>query len=64
MITLRPFEQERFDRLVELAQNRFDTALTQPEARVLMHSAAAYFLPTPPEVNPVLPSDPSSYAGS
>lgn len=32
MIMLRPFEQERFDRLVELARSRFDTVLTQPEA--------------------------------
>ena len=42
MIMLRPFEQEHFDRLVELARNRFDTALTQPETQVLMHSAAGY----------------------
>jgi len=52
MIMLRPFEQERFDRLVELARNRFDTALTQPEAQVLMHSAAGYELPKPSEEEP------------
>jgi hypothetical protein len=52
MIALRPFEQERFNRLVELAQTRFDTALTQPEARVLMHSAAAYYLPEPSQTEP------------
>jgi hypothetical protein len=44
MITLRPFEQDRFNRLVELARNRFDAALTQPEARVLIHSAGARHL--------------------
>ena len=52
MIALRPFEQERFDRLGELARNRFDAALTQPEARVLMHSAAAYNLPEPSGTEP------------
>jgi hypothetical protein len=52
MIMLRPFEQERFDRLVELARSRFDTALTQPEAQVLMHSAAAYDLPKPSDEEP------------
>lgn len=52
MIMLRLFEQERFNRLVELARSHFDTELTQPEARVLMHSATAYFLPTPSEVEP------------
>ncbi len=57
-ITLRPFEQERFDRLVELARNRFDTVLTQPEARVLMHSAAAYFLPPPSDAEPRPPVRP------
>jgi len=48
-ITLRPFEQGRFDRLVDLARTRFDAGITQPEARILMHSAAAYFLPEPSE---------------
>jgi len=52
MIRLRPFEQERFDRLVELAQNRFDAGLTQPETRVLLHSAAAYPLPEPSGTEP------------
>lgn len=52
MTTLRPFEQERFNRLVELARNRFDAELTQSEARVLMHSAAAYHLPEPPQAEP------------
>lgn len=58
MIMLRPFEQERFNRLVEFAQSRFDAALTQPEARVLMHSAAAYYLPEPPETEPRPPVRP------
>lgn len=49
MITPRPFEMERFKHLVDLAQNRFDAELTQPEARVLMHSSAAYPLPEPSE---------------
>ena len=49
---LRPFEQDRFNRLVELAQTRFDATLSQPEARVLMHSAAAYFLPEPSLTEP------------
>ena len=48
-ITLRPFEQGRFDCLVDLARTRFDAGITQPEARILMHSAAAYFLPEPSE---------------
>jgi hypothetical protein len=30
---LRPFERERFGRLVELSRNRFDTALTLAEER-------------------------------
>ena len=47
--TLRPFEQGRFDSLVKLARTRFDVEITQPEARILMHSAAAYFLPEPSE---------------
>lgn len=51
-ITLRPFEQERFSRLVELARNRFDAELTQPEARILVHSAAAYPLGIPSAVEP------------
>ncbi len=55
---LRPFEHERFNRLVELARNRFDTVLTQVEARVLMHSAAAYPLPEPPEGEPRPPVRP------
>ena len=52
MIMLRPFEQERFHQLVELARNRFDAVLTQPEARVLIHSAAAYSLGTPSAQEP------------
>lgn len=55
MIALRPFEEDRFNRLVELARTRFDAALTQPEARVLMHSATAYDLLGPSEEQP-LPS--------
>jgi hypothetical protein len=58
MITPRPFEQERFNRLVELAQKRFDAALTQPEARVLMHSAAAYHSLNHRERNPLPPVRP------
>jgi len=52
MIALRPFEKERFDRLVELAGNRFDAALNRAEASVLMHSAAAYNLPEPSGTEP------------
>jgi hypothetical protein len=48
-ITLRPFEQSRYEHLVELARTHFDAQLAQPEARILMHSAAAYFLPEPSE---------------
>jgi sRNA-binding regulator protein Hfq len=48
VIILRPFEQERFRRLVELARDRFDTNLTQAEVSVMMYSAAAYPLPEPP----------------
>jgi hypothetical protein len=58
IVTLRPFEQDRFNRLVELAQNRLDASLTQPEARVLMHSAAAYYLPEPSEMEPRPPVRP------
>lgn len=58
IIKLRPFEQERFDCLVELARNRFDFALDQAEARVLMHSAAAYPLPVPSEAEPRPPVRP------
>ena len=58
IIKLRPFEQERFNRLVELARNRFDFALDQAEARVLMHSAAAYPLPVPSETEPRPPVRP------
>ena len=58
MFMLRPFEQERFNRLVELARSRFDTALTQPEARVLIHSAAARHLPEPTETEPRPPVRP------
>jgi hypothetical protein len=52
MITLRPFEQDRFNRLVELARNRFGAALTQPEVRVLIHSAVARHLDEPSETEP------------
>ncbi len=52
MIVLRPFEQERFNRLVELARSRFDVTLTQSEARVLIHSATAYHRPGPSETEP------------
>ena len=58
MITLRPFEQDRLNRLVELARNRFDAALTQVEAHVLMHSAAAYALPEPLAAEPRPPVRP------
>jgi hypothetical protein len=58
MIVLRPFEQERFDRLIELARSRFDAVLTQSEARVLLHSAAAYFLPPPSDAEPRPPVRP------
>ncbi len=58
MITLRPFERDRFNRLVELARNRFDDALTQPEAHILMHSAAAYALPQPLPAEPRPPVRP------
>jgi hypothetical protein len=58
MIMLRPFERERFNCLVELARNRFDCALDQAEARVLMHSAAAYPLPVPSEAEPRPPVQP------
>jgi hypothetical protein len=52
MIILRPFEQERFRRLVELARDRFDANLPQAEASVMMYSAAAYPLPEPPATEP------------
>jgi sRNA-binding regulator protein Hfq len=58
VIILRPFEQERFRRLVELARDRFDTNLTQAEASVMMYSAAAYPLPEPPTTEPRPPIRP------
>jgi sRNA-binding regulator protein Hfq len=58
MIMLRPFEQERLNRLVELAQIHFDAVLTQSEAHVLMHSAAAYALPEPSAAEPRPPVRP------
>jgi len=58
IIKMRPFEQERFNCLVELARNRFDFALDQVEARVLMHSAAAYPLPVPSDAEPRPPVQP------
>ncbi|MGB6134315.1 MAG: hypothetical protein WBG54_21245 [Acidobacteriaceae bacterium] len=52
MFAIRPFEQERFNLLVALARCRFDPGLTQAEARVLMHSATAYALPSPSNSEP------------
>jgi hypothetical protein len=55
MVELRPFEEDRYKRLLELAQGRFDSVITEPEARVLVHSVAGYPLPTPPDAEPRLP---------
>ena len=48
-IALRPFEQGRFEGLIDLARALFDREITYPEARVLMHSATARDLPEPSE---------------
>jgi hypothetical protein len=58
VIAFRPFEEERFNRLVELARNRFDSELNQAESRVLLHSAAAYPLPIPSVAEPRPPVRP------
>ncbi len=55
MVELRPFEEDRYKRLLELAQGRFDSVITDPEARVLVHSVAGYPLPTPSDAEPRLP---------
>ena len=47
-VKLHPFEQDRFNNLVDHARTRFDE-ITDPEARILMHSATAYDLPEPAE---------------
>ena len=55
VVEMRPFEEERFKRLLELAQSQFDQSITEPEARVLVHSSAGYPLPTPSDTDPRLP---------
>jgi hypothetical protein len=64
MITLRPFEQDRFNRLVELARNRFDAALTSP--RLTFSCIRRQHMPSlnHRRRNPALLSGPSSSAGS
>lgn len=54
VVDMRPFEEERFKRLLELAQSQFDQNITEPEAQVLVHSAAGYPLPTPYGTDPRL----------
>lgn len=55
VVEMRPFEEERFKRLLELAQSQFDQSITEPEVQVLVHSAAGYPLPIPSETDPRLP---------
>ncbi len=52
MVQMRPFEEERLKKLLELARAQFDPNITEAEARVLVHSAAGYPLPTPPATGP------------
>ena len=54
VVEMRPIEEERFKRLLELAKSQFDQSITEPEARVLVHSAAGYPLPTPSDTDPRL----------
>ncbi len=55
MVEMRPFEEDRYKRLLELAHSQFDQDITDPEARVLVHSAAGYPLPTPSDTEQRLP---------
>jgi hypothetical protein len=55
VVEMRPFEEEHLKRLLELAQSQFDQSITEPEARVLVHSAAGYPLPTPSDTDSRVP---------
>src|SRR3984885_8232056 len=55
MVDMRPFEEERFKSLLELARGKFDQSITDPETQVLVHSAAGYPLPPPSDTAPRLP---------
>ena len=52
---MRAFEEQRYKRLLELAQSQFDQSTTEPEAQILVHCAAGYPLPTPSDMTPRLP---------